>query len=107
MDTQYLPVRSPNRLLSQEQFARRSGVHPELLRRFVALGLVRASRALDGTLWFPPDQLPAVARVERLRTGLSVNYAALGLVIDLLDRIQQLEAALRQRHNTDGVPRWT
>jgi hypothetical protein len=107
MDTQYLPVRSPNRLLSQEQFARRSGVHPELLRRFVALGLVRASRALDGTLWFPPDQLPAVARVERLRTGLSLNYAALGLVIDLLDRIQLLEAALRQRHNTDGVRRWT
>jgi chaperone modulatory protein CbpM len=35
------------------------------------------------------------ARIMRLRTGLGLNYTALGLVLDLLERIDDLEAALR------------
>ncbi|MBB2506604.1 MerR family transcriptional regulator, partial [Amycolatopsis echigonensis] len=31
-----------------------------------------------------------------LRAAFSVNYAALGLVLDLLDRVDQLERALRR-----------
>jgi len=33
--------------------------------------------------------------VQRLRAGFALNYAAVGLVTDLLDRIAVLEAALR------------
>ena len=29
-----------------------------------------------------------IARIQRLRAGLALNYAALGLVLDLLDRIE-------------------
>ena len=38
-----------------------------------------------------------MARVQRLRAGFALNYAAIGLVTDLLDRIAVLEAALRRR----------
>jgi chaperone modulatory protein CbpM len=86
----------PPQRLSREEFCRRSGMHPELLGRFVALGLVQAVRA-DGELRFPPGQVAVVARIERLRRGLGLNYAAIGLVGDLLDRIQDLEARLRER----------
>ena len=34
-------------------------------------------------------ELAAVARIQRLRAGLALNYAALGLVLDLLDRIER------------------
>ena len=44
MMVRYLPVRRPLRRLSVDELARGSGVHPGLLRRFVALGLVRATR---------------------------------------------------------------
>jgi len=81
--------------MSLDEFARGAGIHPDLARRFVALGLVEASRDAAGNLWFRPAQLATVARVRRLRAGLSLNYAAIGLVIDLLDRIDELEAALR------------
>ena len=40
-------------------------------------------------------ELAALARVQRLRAGFALNYAAIGLVADLLDRIAVLEAALR------------
>jgi chaperone modulatory protein CbpM len=81
--------------LSLEEFARLSGLHPDLIRRLVALGLIGAYRDPAGTLWFSRSELAAVARVQRLRAGFALNYAAIGLVTDLLDRIAVLEAALR------------
>jgi chaperone modulatory protein CbpM len=81
--------------LSLVEFARLSGLHPDLVRRLVALGLIDARRDSAGELWFSRSQLAAVARVQRLRAGFALNYAAIGLVTDLLDRIAVLEAALR------------
>ncbi|MHA6795484.1 chaperone modulator CbpM [Pseudonocardia bannensis] len=100
MTVQYLPV-AQQQGLTQEDFARRSGVHPELLRRFVALGLIRATRDTNGDLRFPREQLTTMARIQRLRAGLPLNYAALGLVIDLLDRIQDLETVARRSRIDD------
>ena len=81
--------------LSLDEFAQLSGLHPDLIRRLVALGLIDARRDSAGELWFSRSQLAAVARVQRLRAGFALNYAAVGLVTDLLDRIAVLEAALR------------
>jgi chaperone modulatory protein CbpM len=91
----YLPARPPR--LSLDGFARSAGLHPELVRRLVALGLVQATRDGAGELWFARTELVTVARIRRLQAGLSLNYAAIGLVLDLLDRIDVLERALRAR----------
>ena len=80
---------------SLEEFALLSGLHPDLIRRLVALGLINADRDAAGELWFSRGEFAAVARVQRLRAGFALNYAAVGLVADLLDRITVLEAALR------------
>ena len=114
MNPQGRPVRyplvrrpAPTRL-DDEDFARRCGLHPELVKRFWALGLIPAARHVDGSLWFSPAQVPAVARLQRLHAALPLNYAALGLVCDLLDRIADLETALRVRGRTEPVrPRAT
>ena len=82
--------------LDLDEFAAAAGVHPELIRRFVALGILEASRDPAGRLWFAPGQVAAVARVRRLRAGFALNYAAIGLVTDLLDQIAALQAALRR-----------
>lgn len=91
----YAIVRSAR--LNLEEFAVMSGLHPELIRRLVALGIIDADRDTAGELWFSRGELAAVARVQRLRAGFALNYAAIGLVTDLLDRIAVLEAALRGR----------
>ncbi|MFF9159245.1 chaperone modulator CbpM [Streptomyces longwoodensis] len=93
--------------LSLQTVASRSGVHPDLIRRFVALGLVEAERDAAGGLVFGPTAPAALARVQRLRTGLCLNYASIGLVLDLLDRISLLEAALRGRGTRSDTPPWT
>jgi DNA-binding transcriptional MerR regulator len=92
--------------LGLETFARRGGLHPEMVERFVALGLLEAYRDANDELWFAPNQLAQLARIRRLRAGLQVNYAGLGVVIDLLDRIQRLEDALRKQRPVRSQP-WT
>ena len=96
------PMTRPSRL-SLDRFARQAGLHPQLVEKFVALGLLDAERDATGALWFRPAALVTVARVQRLRAGLSLNYAAIGLVLDLLDRIDELEAASRRT----GSRTWT
>ncbi len=98
------PLTRPARL-GLEDFARLADIHPELLRRFVVLGLVEAATGSDGTLWFRSGQLARIARIRRLRAGLALNYASLGLVLDLLDRIAVLEAE-RRRFAGRGARTW-
>jgi hypothetical protein len=96
--------------LDLDAFARMAGLHPDVVRRLVALGLVDTMRDRTGAMWFTPSQLAAVARLQRLRAGFSLNYAALGLVVDLLDRIARLEAAQRRPLSTTastGARPWT
>ena len=88
--------------LDLEAFARAVSMHPELVRRLVALGLLDAYVDAAGELWFPPTQLLAAARIQRLRAGFGINYASLGLVTELLDRIARLERALRARPGAAG-----
>lgn len=76
-------------------FSRSVGMHPQLVRRLVALGLLEPERDGAGTLWFGPDQTSVLARARRLRTGLGLSWAAVLVVIGLLDRIADLERELR------------
>ena len=94
--TRSVALARPTRL-SREGFPAASGLHPELVVRYVQLDLLDATVDGQGRLWFAPGELRQAERIERLRAGLPLNYAALGLVLDLLDRIHELETALRRR----------
>jgi chaperone modulatory protein CbpM len=88
--------------LDLNHFAAATGMHPELVRRFVSLGILDATSDRAGVLWFAPGQVAAAARIQRLRSGFALNYAAIGLVCDLLDRITELQTALRRAQGPGG-----
>ncbi|ATY14002.1 MerR family transcriptional regulator [Amycolatopsis sp. AA4] len=101
--TYALVRRSPGAAhLDLPTFAHATGLHPELVRRFTVLGLLEPVEDARGEWWYPVAQVSAAARIQRLRAGLSLNYAAVGLVADLLDRIADLEADLRTRSRRSG-----
>jgi chaperone modulatory protein CbpM len=93
--TGYALVRqAPLPALTLPQFAAAAGLDPHMVARLVALGLLDAHRGPAGVL-LPATQVPRAGRIVRLRAGLGLNYTAVGVVLDLLDRIDELEAALR------------
>ena len=97
--------------LGLDDFAQAAGLHPDVARRFVALGLLEATRDAAGSLWFALSQIAAAAWLQRLRAGFALNYAALGLVVDLLDRLARAEDAQRRWRPDPAAPRgarrWT
>ena len=99
------PLARPYRL-SLDSYARITGVHPELIRRLVALGLLEITRDAEGDLWFDPSQVREMATIQRLHLRLNLTYASLGLVMDLLDRISDLERSQRRSRSQRGLP-WT
>jgi DNA-binding transcriptional MerR regulator len=79
--------------MSLEEVAARAGVHPQLLDRFVYLGLVDpVERGVHNEPLFASDAVPLVRKILRLRHQLGVNYAGIGLVLDLLEEIERLES---------------
>ena len=91
-----------------ESFARATRLHPDMVRRLVVLGLLEPQRDRAGRLWFPPAQLALAARIQRLRSAFALNYAAVGVVLDLLDRVTELERELRMAPpRPAGGRQWT
>jgi DNA-binding transcriptional MerR regulator len=85
--------------LELEALAREAGVHPELVRRLVALGLLdppSPKRRL-----FPRDAAAQIAQATRLRRDLGLNYAGALLACELLARIERLERRLRLYERAD------
>lgn len=88
------PRRSP--VLDLETTARLAGVHPELVRRLLRLGLVEPAGGTDRAPLFAPEAPARLARAVRLRDDLGVGYSGAVLACQLLDRIEKLEVRLRR-----------
>lgn len=99
-------IRSSRRI-GIEAFSERTGLHPDLVRRLVTLGLLEPASGDGDELSFAPSEIATAQRLQRLRAGLCLNYAAIGVVMDLLDRIAALETALRHQSPSIGERPWT
>jgi hypothetical protein len=78
-------------LLSLDALAREAGLHPELVRRLVALGAVEPVGGTRAAPLFDTQAPARLARVVRLRRDLGLNYAGALLACELLARIKRLE----------------
>jgi chaperone modulatory protein CbpM len=87
--------------LSLDAFSDQCDVHPEFVVRLVDLGLIEPEPGTEDEMWFSRELVSVVARVLRLRDGLSLNYAAVGVVMELLDRIDALEAQVARLGGSD------
>jgi chaperone modulatory protein CbpM len=75
--------------------ATRAGVHPDMVRRLIALGLIAPSGGTRAMPLFRRPDAVVLARALRLRRDLGLNYAGAILACELLARIDELETRLR------------
>lgn len=80
--------------LSLQELAVQCGLHPELIKRLITLGIVEPVDDHDDH--FRPDAMLRIQRLLRLRRDLGINYQAAGLILELLERIDDLEARLQR-----------
>lgn len=86
--------------LSIAEVAYHCGLHPELIERLVRIGLVDyAERDAHGEVLFHADVIPLIRRILRLRNHLGVNYAGIGVILELMARIESLEKDIRELEN--------
>ena len=98
-------------ILDVEALARAAGVSTRTVVRFVVLGLIDPVDERDDepgvdpenvsvswrTARFRADALARIARIQRLRRHLAVNLHGVGVVLELLDRVESLERELGRR----------
>jgi hypothetical protein len=95
--TIFRPEPADAELVELDVLAREAGLHPDLVRRFIALGLLEPRAGTRAAPLFPRDAAARLARAARLRRDLSLNYAGAVLACQLLARIDELQARLAQQ----------
>ena len=75
--------------------ARQAGVRVTLVRRYVEFGLFEPCPGTNQPPLFDPRCASRLAKAERLRRDLGLNYAGAVLACELLDRIRELEDQTR------------
>jgi hypothetical protein len=78
-----------------ETLARRAGLHPAVVLRFVSLGLIEPRGGTAAAPLFAPDDAALLGRAARLRADLGLDYSGAVLACELLARIEELERQLR------------
>lgn len=76
-------------------------VHPDLIDCLVSLGLVdvAGTDTADGEELFSRQTIARIGKIIRLRNQLGINYAGIGVVLELLSRIEELEQRIRRLEN--------
>jgi chaperone modulatory protein CbpM len=78
--------------LSVDELAAAAGISPARLARLVRLGLVAPTA--PGAREFTAASAARLRRMLRLRDDLGVNLAGAAIIVDLLERLERLEAEL-------------
>ena len=72
-----------------------AGFHPDLLVRYKEMGIIDLD---DDSISL--TELRRLFRIVRLRQHCGANMAGAAIIVDLLDRIEDLKEQLRQAHET-------
>ena len=77
--------------LTLETLAATAEIHPGLVERFVAYGLLEPVEWVGPVLLFDAAAVPRLQMIMRLRRDTGVNLAGMGMILDLLERLSALE----------------
>ncbi|MGE5583145.1 MAG: chaperone modulator CbpM [Bacillota bacterium] len=74
-----------------EELALAAGIHPQTLEYFVDYGLVEPMERIGRQMFFPVEAVSRVKMIQRLRTEMGVNLAGIAVILDLINKIRDLQ----------------
>src|SRR5215510_10521658 len=84
-------VRTRRNLVPLEDAARRLGLHPDIVRRFLEFGLLEPAEVSGDEVMLDAVALRRIGVIQHLRYDLGINLAGIGVILELLDRIDALQ----------------
>ena len=85
--------------------ARDFGIHPQTLRLYERAGLLRPGRSTGNVRRYADDDLERLDTILQLTRDRGVNLAGVAMILQLLDRVDELERRLEPRPRaTSGPP---
>jgi len=84
------------RLCRIEEIAKRANMSQSSVRRYVKLGLITPVNKERGCYLLKETAVSRIARIQRLKRDLGVNLSGIGIILDLLDRIENMERQLSE-----------
>ena len=91
-------IRTRPNLMPLEDAAKRLGLHPDTIRRFLEFGLLESAQVTGPEILLDPIALSRIGTIQRLRCDLGINLAGIGVILELLDRIEALQRGGRDGH---------
>jgi MerR family transcriptional regulator/heat shock protein HspR len=76
--------------------ARMVGAHAQTLRYYERAGLVRPSRSQGRRRLYSQSDIERVREIQRLMSDLGVNLAGVDVIFRMRERMQEMEAQMRQ-----------
>lgn len=71
--------------------AKMVGLHPQTLRNYERLGLVRPHRSAGRVRLYSPGDIERLRRISRLTADLGVNLAGVEIILELTERVRELQ----------------
>jgi DNA-binding transcriptional MerR regulator len=94
--------RTGHSLLTLEELASAAGLSPELVDVFVRYQLVEPAANTNSCPLFHASTVDRLQRILRLRHDLGVNLAAVAVILEMIERIEDLQTELRLLRSRDG-----
>jgi DNA-binding transcriptional MerR regulator len=95
-------------LLTIEEVSHATGLHPRLIAAFVEFGLVEPAasgepRADPESARFSAEAVERLRRIARLRHDLGVNLAGVAVILEMRDRMEELQREVEHLRRRLGL----
>jgi MerR family transcriptional regulator/heat shock protein HspR len=83
--------------------AKMLGMHPQTLRKYERLGLVRPTRTIGSMRLYSRDELERIKLIKRLVDEAGINLAGVQRLLSIAEIAQRLRPLVRERRATQEV----
>jgi len=95
--------RTERALLTVEDLARATDLHPDQVEKLVGFGLVEPVAGVGSNPMFAVDAVERLRRIVRLRRDLGVNLAGVAAILEMRERMENLQRELQHLRLRLGI----
>ncbi|HDM36987.1 MAG TPA: MerR family transcriptional regulator [Candidatus Syntrophoarchaeum butanivorans] len=82
-------------LLSLDELCDICSLHPDLVRRYMEIGIITPDAEILDEPFFSGDTIRRLRKIQRIRRDLGVNLIGIEIILNLLDEIEELRREIR------------